>query len=133
MRITTTFALVLATLALAVPIAAADPDTYPAAPTAAAPSDAVDRYVGNASRSGGEPDALARYLRGHRDDAATGAATHLDSHDFRPTTSGSPAPVADEGRDWTQGVLVVLGACLVALLAVVGASAARERRRPVLH
>jgi len=132
MRITTTFALVLATLALAVPSAAADPDTYPAAPTAAAPSDAVDRYVDNASRSS-EPDALARYLRGHRDDAATGAATHLDSHDFRPTTSGSPAPVADAGRDWTQGVLVVLGGSLVALLAVVGASAARERRRPVLH
>ena len=115
MRIKTTFATMIAALAFGAPVAAADPDTYPPQPQSSAQasvqSDVIDRYLRNRA----------------------GAATHLDSHDFRPTTSGSAAPVVDEGRSWTNAALVALGGGLVVLLAVVGASATRERRRPILR
>jgi hypothetical protein len=128
MKITTTFALALAALAVAASPAAADPDTYP--PQSSMQPDAVDRYVANASRSeNGQPDALARYLRNH----SSGAATHLDSPGVRAGGLGSSAPVSDAGRSWTNAALFVLGGGLVLLLAVAGASATRERRRPVLR
>lgn len=130
MKIRTTFVVMIAALAFGAPVAAADPDTYPSQPQASVQPDAIDRYLRNAKLSAaGQPDALDRYLRNHQ----SGAATHLDSHDFRPTTSGSVAPAADEGRDWMQGGLVALGGGFVLLLAVVGASATRERRRPILR
>ncbi len=133
MRIRTTFALMIAALAFGAPVAAADPDTYRSAPQSLSQTsvqpDAVDRYVANASRSGGQPDALDRYLRNH----ATGAATHLDSPGVRTGGLGSSAPVSNASRSWTNAALFALVGGLVLLLAVVGASATRERRRPILR
>lgn len=130
MKIRTTFAVMIAALAFGAPVAAADPDTYPAQPQASVQPDAVDRYVANTRRSGSpQPDALDRYLRNQ----STGAATHLDSPGVRANAGGESAPVEGGGRSWTNGVLVALGGGLVMLLAVVGASATRERRRPILR
>ncbi len=133
MRIKTTFAVMIAALAFGAPVAAADPDTYRSAPQSLSQTsvqlDAVDRYVANASRSGGQPDALDRYLRNH----ATGAATHLDSPGVRP---GRPARAlrfrmrAAAGRTRRSSHS---SAASCVLLAVVGASATRERRRPILR
>jgi len=130
MKIKTTFALALAALAVGVPVAAADPDTYRSDPGTSVQPDAVDRYVANASRSdNGQPDALDRYLRNH----ASGAATHLDSPGVRLGGLGSSAPESTAGRSWTNEALFALGGGLVVLLAVAGASATRERRRPILR
>jgi len=130
MKIKTTFALAIAALAIGVPVATADPDTYRSAPGASVQPDAVDRYVANASRSGsGQPDALDRYLRNH----SSGAATHLDSPGVRMGGLGSSAPESTAGRSWTNEAFFVLGGGLVLLLAVAGASATRERRRPILR
>jgi hypothetical protein len=130
MKIKTTFALALAALAVGVPVAVADPDTYRSQPQPSVLPDAVDRYVANASRSGnGQPDALARYLRNH----SSGAATHVDSPGVRAGGIGSSAPVSNAGRSWTNEALLALGGGLVVLLAVAGASATRERRRPILR
>ena len=130
MRIKTTFALAIAALAIGVPVATADPDTYRSDPGTSVQPDAVDRYVANASRSGsGQPDALDRYLGNH----SSGAATHLDSPGVRAEGLGSSAPVSNAGRSWTNAALFALGGGLVILLAVAGASATRERRRPILR
>jgi hypothetical protein len=125
MKIKTTFALAIAALAIGVPVATADPDTYRSAPGTNVQPDAVDRYVANASRNvDAQPDALDRYLRSH----SSGAATHLDSPGVRAGGFGSSAPVSDSGRSWTSAALFGLGGGLVLLLAVAGASATRERR-----
>jgi hypothetical protein len=129
MKIKTTFALVVAALAIGLPVATADPDTYRSAPGSSVQPDAVDRYVANAKRGGAQPDALDRYLRSH----SSGAATHVDSPGVRAGGLGSSAPVSDAGRSWTNAALFALGGGLVILLAVAGASATRERRRPVLR
>ena len=57
----------------------------------------------------------------------------LDSPGVREGGLGSSAPVSKASRSWTNAALVALGGGLVLLLAVVGASATRERRRPILR
>jgi len=130
MKIKTTFALAIAALAIGVPVATADPDTYRSQPGTSVQPDAVDRYVANASRSGSEhADALDRYLRNH----SSGAATHVDSPGVRAGGLGSTASGSTAGRSWTNGALLALGGGLIVLLAVAGASATRQRRRPILR
>jgi len=138
MRIRSTLALGAAALTLGVPVAAADPDGYqPQLQTGAQP-DAVDRYLRN-NAPDEQPDALARYLRNNSAPASpsfdsTAAARHPDSRAVRLTPTGEiEAGVAGETRDWTLGVLGALGGALLALVAVVGASAIRDRRRLVLR
>lgn len=134
MKIRTTFALAVATLTLGVPVAAADPDGYQPQLQGITSPDAVDRYLSNNAPE--EPDAIARYLRSHSTSIApafdTGAAGHPDSRAVRP----SPPVEVDSvpgGRDWTAGTVGAFGGALLALLAIVGASAIRERRRLVLR
>lgn len=155
MKIRTTLALAAATLTLGVPVAAAAPDGYqpdavdrylanngpdgfqPQLQSNAQP-DAVDRYVGNALRQADQPDAIARYLRNNPSGAtsaldSTGAAGHPDSLAVRPSVSVPVEPAEAEGTSWETGALGALGGALIALLAVVGASTMRERRRLVLR
>lgn len=157
MKIRTTLALAAATLTMGVgvPVAAAGPDGYqpdavdryltnngpdgfqPQLRSSAQP-DAVDRYVGNALRHADQPDALARYLRNHPSGAesalySTGAASHPDSLAVRPGVSVSVERPQAGGFSWEGSALGALGGALIVLLAVVGASTMRERRRLVLR
>ena len=137
MRIRTTLALGVTALTLGVPAAAADPDGYQPQLQGNVSSDAVERYLRN--NASAEPDAIARYLRHHPTTESpapavdtNGAAGHPDSLAVRPNPAVEPAP-ASGGRDWTIGTVGAFGGALLALLAVVGASAFRERRRLVLR
>jgi hypothetical protein len=130
MKIRTTLALSAAALALGVPVAAADPDGYQ--------PDAVDRYVANALAQADQPDALDRYLRNHSSGAdsaldSTGAARHPDSRAVRPGASVISDRTESAGLSWEIGAIGALGGALILLLAVVGASAMRERRRLALR
>ena len=132
MKIRTTLALAAATLTLAVPVAAADPGGYQ--------PDAFDRYVANNGPDGSadQPDAFARYLRNHPNGAesaldSTSAARHPDSRAVRPGVIVPVDRAEDVGSSWEIGALGTLGGALLVLLAVVGASTARERRRLVLR
>ena len=155
MKIRTTLALAAATLTLSVPVAAAAPDGYQpdaidrylanngqegvqAQDQANAQPDAVDRYVANVLRQADPPDALSRYLRNNPSGAdsafdLTGAARHPDSRAVRPGGASVPSDRSESaGLSWEIGAIGALGA-LILLLAVVGASAMRERRRLALR
>ena len=88
------------------------------------PPDAIDRYVANNGPDGFQPqlqtstppDAIDRYLRNH----STGSSVAVDL-----TEAG--------GVSWQTGALATFGGALIVLLAVVGASAMRERRRLILR
>lgn len=158
MKIRTTLTLAAATLTLGVPVAAADPDGYqpggqpdaidrflvnngpdsfqPQLQSSAQP-DAVDRYLANTLRQDDQPDAIARYLRNHPSGAesalgSTRAAGHPDSRAVRPGVIFPLDRAEDVGSSWKIG-LGALGGVLIVLLAVVGASTMRERRRLVLR
>ncbi len=130
MKIRTTLALALATLAIGVPVATAAPDGYQ--------PDAVDRYIANAVGQTEQPDAVDRYLRNHPNGAetvfdSTGASGHPDSLAVRPGASVPLEQTGTDGFSWaTAAAFGGLGA-LIVLLAVAGASAMRERRRLVLR
>lgn len=136
MRLRTTFALAVAALAVGIPTAAADPDGYQPQLQAGAP-DAVDRYLRNNAPEE-QSDAFSRYLRNHSSSAtasfdSSGAGSHPDSRAVRPSSVVEAAPVVVAGRDWTTGALGALGGALLALVAVVGASAIRGRGRLVFR
>jgi hypothetical protein len=120
MKLWTALALAGAALAIGAPAAtAADPDGYQPQLQVGAQPTPFDRY--NLAEE--QSDVSIR---------ATGAAGHPDSRADRSWPGvGEPAPVDD--RDWSTAALGALGGALVVLLAVVGASAIRERRRLVLH
>lgn len=137
MKIRTTFALAVAALTFGVPVAAGVPDGYQPQLQGITSPDAVDRYLRNNAPE--EPDAIARYLRNHSTSTSTapvfdtnGAAGHPDSRAVRPSPIVELEPLSG-GRDWTTGAVGALGGALLALLAIVGASAIRERRRLVLR
>lgn len=135
MKLRTAFALAIAAFTIGIPVAAADPDGYQPQPGVQA--DAFDRYLRNHAPAE-QPDAFDRYLRNHTAEgsavASTSAARHPDSRGVRLTPTGEiETGVAGETRDWTLGVLGALGGALLALVAVVGASAIRDRRRLVLR
>jgi hypothetical protein len=137
MKIRTTFALAVAVLTIGVPAAAAEPDGYQPQLKTGVETDAIDRYLQNRAPEA-QPDAIDRYLQNNSTSAAsavetTGAAGHPDSRAVRPGPTSEPTPVAADARDWTPGVVGALSGALLALLAVVGASAIRERRRLVLR
>jgi hypothetical protein len=134
MKLKTTLAACVTALTIGVAGAAADPDGYQPSLQGQATSDAVDRYLRNNAPP--VPDALERYLRNNTPPpyavGSNGAADHPDSLGARPTlVAGSE--FASDGRDWTVGAFGALGGALLALLAIAGASAMRERRRLVLR
>ncbi len=138
MTFRTAFALAVAALTVGVPVSGATPDGYQPQLRPGPQPDAIDRYLRN-NAAPQQPDALDRYLA---DNAAqqvetqqveTAAAGHPDSHAVRPSPSAEIAPVDGAGRDWATGAVGALGGVLVAVLAIVGASAMRERRRLVLR
>jgi hypothetical protein len=138
MKIRTTFVLAAATLVLGVPLAAATPDGSQPQLHSTAEPDAVDRYLANAFRHVGETDAIDRYLH-NRSLAAesvsssTGAGRHPDSLAVRRGAIVPVDAVEAEGFSWTGVALGTLGGALIVLLAFVGASAMRERRRLVFR
>jgi hypothetical protein len=138
MKIRTTFALAVATLTLGVPVATAAPDGYQPELQSNAQPDVVDRYVANALRQADQPDAVARYLRNHSIGAdsapdATGASSHPDSLAVRPGVSVPVNTVEAGGFSWTTVAFGTLGGAVFVLLAIIGASAMRVRRRLVLR
>ena len=148
MKLRTTLALAVASLTIGVPAAAADPDgPYQAEPQVIAQPDALDRYLATTTASRrarpylsnnaptAQPDALDRYLRNNspQQSETTGAATHPDSRPVRPSLAGDVVSSGGDGRDWTTGAVGAIGGALLAILAIVGASAIRERRRLVLR
>ena len=138
MKIRTTFALAVATLTLGVPVATAAPDGYQPGLQSNAQPDAVDRYVANVLRQADQPDAVARYLRNHSIGAdsaldSAGASSHPDSLAVRPGVSVPVDTVEVGGFSWTAVAFGTLGGAVIVLLAIVGASAMRERRRLVLR
>jgi hypothetical protein len=123
MKFWTALALAGAALAIGMPAAAAaaaaDPDGYQPQLRVGAQPAPFDRY--NLAEE--QSDMSVR---------ATGAASHPDSRADRSWPGvGDQAPAVD--RDWSTAALGALGGALVMLLAIVGASAIRERRRLVLH
>ena len=137
MKIRTTFALAVATLTLGVPVATAAPDGYQPELQSNAQPDVVDRYVANALRQADQPDAVARYLRNHSIGAdspdSTGASSHPDSLAVRPGVSVPMNTVEAGGFSWTTIAFGTLGGAVLVLLAIIGTSAMRERRRLVLR
>ena len=101
MKLRTACALSIAAFTIGVPVATADPDGY-------------------------QPQLQSRAVV-----ASPGAAAHPDSRAVRPGPTADALPVTADGRDWTTGALGALGGVLIALLAVVGAFAIRDRRRLV--
>ena len=131
MKLRTALALAVAALTIGVPVAAADPDGYQPQLKAVEQPDAFGRYLRN-NAPAQQPDAFDRYLQNNSPEI-TGAAAHPDSRSDRPTATSEVAPVGDDGRDWTTGALGALGGALFVVLAIVGASAIRERRQPALR
>ena len=138
MKIRTTLTVAVTMLTLGVPVATADPDGYQ--------PDAIDRYLANNIPDGSQPqlqsttppDAVDRYLRNHPNGAESsldskGASGHPDSLAVRPGVIVPAVPAEAAGFGWEVGALGALGGALIVLLAVVGASAMRERRRLVLR
>ena len=142
MKIRTTLALALVTLTLGVPVASADPQGYP--------DDAIGRYLAHTVpntvpdgfqpqlHGSTQPDAVDRYLRNHPNGSesafgATGASSHPDSLAVRPGVSVPVDMTSAEGLSWTGVAFGTLGGALIVVLAFVGASALRERRRLVLR
>ncbi len=124
MKISTTLALAAATLALGVPVAAANPDGYQPQLQSTAQPDVIDRYLANNGPDGFQPllqanappDAVDRYLRNH--------------------PGGETASVDRGGRDgidWRTAAVVALGFVLLLSIAAIVASTMRARRRLVLH
>jgi hypothetical protein len=122
MKLRTAFTLAVAAFAIGVPNAVADPGGYE--PPVGAQPDALDRYVNNNAPEE-QPDAIGRYLSNH--------AGHPDSRADRPSLAVAVEAAAADGRGWTTAALGALGGAFFVLLAVVGASAIRERRRLVLR
>jgi hypothetical protein len=117
MTIRITLALAAAALAVGVPVASATPDGYQPQLSQANP---FDRYPLDYSST--EAPSFD----------SGGAAAHPDSHGVRPGPIAEQEAAAGDGRDWTTGMIGVLGGALLALVAVVGASAIRGRGRLVL-
>ena len=121
MKLRTTLALAVTALAIGVPAAtaAAEPDGYQPQLQLGAQPEPFDRY--NLAEE--QSDVSTR---------ATGAAGHPDSRADRSWPGvGEQTPVDD--RDWSTVALGAVGGAFAMLLAIVGASAIRERRRLVLH
>ena len=138
MKIRTTLALAAMTLILGVPLAGATPDGYQPRLQSTAEPDAVDRYLANSLRQAGATDAIDRYLHNRSIGAesalgSTGAANHPDSLAVRRGASVPVNAVEAEGFSWTGVALGTVGGALIVLLAFVGASAMRERRRLALR
>jgi hypothetical protein len=122
MKLRTALTLAVAAFAIGVPNAVADPGG--SQPTVSAQPDALDRYLSNNAPEA-QPDAIDRYLSNH--------AGHPDSRADRPSLAVAVEAAAADGRGWTTAALGALGGAFFVLLAVVGASAIRGRRRLVLR
>ena len=120
MKLWTALALAGAALAIGVPTAAAaDPDGYQPQLQVGVQPAPFDRY--NLAEEQSEMST-----------AVTGAASHPDSRADRSWPGvGEQTAVGD--RDLSTAAVGALGGALVMLLAIVGASAIRERRRLGLH
>lgn len=122
MKLWTALVLAVGALALGAADAGAYPDGYQ--PCGAYPdgcpgslSDAVDRHVANVNAT----------------NVTGGAAAHPDSRAERPRFRPDGHTVGNGGSDWTAWLAGAIGGALLAILAVVGAPAIRERRRLVLR
>ncbi len=134
MKIFTTLAIAATVLSVGASTAAAEYGSSQPDPVIA--PDTVDRYVANRNAAVGS-DAVDRYvlndLRANAAARQTGAAGHPDSRAERPGPAAELLSASVGGRDWGTGIVGALGGALLALLAVVGASAIRGRRRLVLR
>ena len=131
MKIRSTIALTAAAMTVGVPVAAATPDGYQPQLKSISQPDAVDRYLRNNAPTQ-QPDAFDRYVQNNAPEV-TGAASHPDSRELRASVGIESAPAPQDGRDWTTGAIGAVSGALLAALAIVGASAIRERRRLALH
>jgi hypothetical protein len=118
MRFLTTVAVAGTALAIAGTGAAASPDGYQ--PQLRQPA---------------QPDGYQPQLREGAASGIGAAALHPDSRAVRPGVVAETEPLTEDGFgfSWSSGVIGALGAWMVAVLAVVAASAMRERRRLVLR
>jgi hypothetical protein len=118
MRLITALAVAATALAIAGTGAAAIPDGYQ--PQLRQPA---------------QPDGYQPQLRVGAASGIAAAALHPDSRAVRPGVVAETAPITENGLgfSWASGVIGALGAWFVAVLAVVAASAMRERRRLVLR
>ena len=135
MKLHTTLAVVATTLTISVPAAVAAPDGYQPQLRSDGVTDVFDRYLrSNAPPS--QPDVFERYVQNNAPSAqpdVNHAAGHPDSLGARPGMVAETAPITADGRDWTLGAFGALGGVVLALLAIAGASAIRERHRLVLR
>ena len=119
MRIWTTCVLATVALTVAVPAATAAPDGY----------QPQLRRPGNWLPDGYQPQLRTQ-------PGSAGATAHPDSQAVRPGVVVDPCLTTSEGLSFSWGSVAVgaIGGGLIALLAIAGASAMRERRhRLVLH
>jgi hypothetical protein len=129
MKLSQALAVAITVLAIGVPVAGAAPDGYQPQLKSTSQPDAFMRYLRN-NQQGSQPDAFERYLRNNS--PQTGAAVHPDSRGARFSLAVSATPVTvsgDDGTDLTTGVIGALLGAFVTMLAIVGASSIRGRRR----
>ena len=114
MRIWTTCVLAIVALTVSVPVAGAAPDGY------------QPQLQGLGTWA---PDGYQPQLR--TQPGSAGAAAHPDSQAVRPSVVVDSEPTTSEGSSFRWGSVAVgaIGGGLIVLLAIVGASAMRERRR----
>lgn len=136
MKLVTTFAVVATALTIGATGAAAGPDGYQPQLREDGQSDAIDRYLRN-NAPPAPPDAIERYLknRAAAPAGAGGAPSHPDSRAVRPGPGAQAEPTAKDGFElsWQSGAVAALGACLIAVLVILGATATRDRRRLALR
>jgi hypothetical protein len=101
-----------------------------AVPVAAAAPDGFQPQLQDSGVSA--PDGYQPQLRA---EPGSGAAAHPDSRAIRPGVAAQAETTTGDGFSfsWGSGAVGAAGGLLVALLAIAGASAMRERRRLVLR
>jgi hypothetical protein len=102
-----------------------------AVPVAAAAPDGFQPQLQDSGVSA--PDGYQPQLR--TEPGSGGAAAHPDSRAIRPGVAAEAEATTGDGFSfsWGSGAVGAAGGLLVALLAIAGASAMRERRRLVLR
>lgn len=129
MKLSQALAVTTTVLAIGVPVAGAAPDGYQPQLRSTSQPDAFMRYLRNNAPAPQQSDAFTRYLRNNA--PQSGAASHPDSRGerFSLAVSATPVAVSDDGTDLTTGVIGALLGAFVTMLAIVGASSIRGRRR----
>ena len=119
MKLLTTIAVVATALTIGATGATAGPDGYQPQLREGDRSDVIDRYLRNHESRAVAPD------------GAGGAPSHPDSQAVRPGPDAEAAPTAKDEFEfsWQSSAVGALGAGLIAVLVLLGATATRDRRR----